>query len=380
MATETARPRPLATAGFLLGTVVTFVTFGLVLWVAIAGLVLGLRPVVVTSGSMAPTIRAGDVVLYEPTAGDASLAPGTVVTFRDPTRGNRLVTHRVVRNEPDGLVTRGDANPSDDGAPVPPSHLVGRGRLLVPYLGLPVVWLRDGAWLAAAAWLLGTAAAAAGALRPPAPSRPTSPAPSGDAAPGRRRPAWRGAIAPVLVLLAAATGAPASAAALTATTTDADNTFATGAWSVVPHHLLADGTTSTVAPTGTDTRLRLDAGATTAWALVATTRPVPLPATTTVEVAVARQGPPAPRTLRASLAFDDGSGGQAVRATDVTIAPGNAHAPVAFVLDTAGLTVPAGVTATLTIANLETTANLRVELCFGGGTCPGSIALPTIYG
>src|SRR4051794_12402926 len=49
---------------------------------------------VVASGSMTPTMRTGDVIVVTPVA-PAGVRVGQVVTFRDPTRHNRIVSHRV---------------------------------------------------------------------------------------------------------------------------------------------------------------------------------------------------------------------------------------------------------------------------------------------
>lgn len=116
--------------------------------------VLALLPVVipgmtsasVTSGSMMPRLRPGDVVI----AVDPGAAPvliGTIIVFEDPLRGD-LVTHRVVGINPDGTyTTKGDANGIVDPAPVPPANVRGVGRWVVPYVGLPSVWAREGSWL-----------------------------------------------------------------------------------------------------------------------------------------------------------------------------------------------------------------------------------------
>src|SRR5687767_8761046 len=56
----------------------------------------GLRPFVVRSGSMAPAIDTGDIVVTRPVTPD-QLGSGDVVTFRDPSRSDALVTHRVVK-------------------------------------------------------------------------------------------------------------------------------------------------------------------------------------------------------------------------------------------------------------------------------------------
>jgi hypothetical protein len=98
--------------------------------------VLGWTPVAITSGSMAPLIRPGDVVVLDP---DAEIAPGSVVTVD---RGPGRVTHRVVSQRADGTwLTRGDANASADREPVHPEDVVGVGRLVVPVIGYPAAVL-----------------------------------------------------------------------------------------------------------------------------------------------------------------------------------------------------------------------------------------------
>lgn len=130
----------------------------LVLWVilgALAALALGQRPVVVTSGSMSPTIAAGDVVLV---MARPRIEPGDIVTFERPGAG--LVTHRVVGTDPSGaLLTKGDANRTMDPTPVSPDDVVGVTRFAVPVVGRPGLWLHDGAWPAFLTWLAATAAA-----------------------------------------------------------------------------------------------------------------------------------------------------------------------------------------------------------------------------
>lgn len=117
----------------------------LVLWVAVPVLAIGWQPVLITSGSMGPTISAGDLILLgEPPAPDEEmLSPGAVITFRDPSDPDALITHRIDDAREDGLYrTRGDANGQPDSSPVAPEDVVGVGRMLVPLIGLPVLWLR----------------------------------------------------------------------------------------------------------------------------------------------------------------------------------------------------------------------------------------------
>jgi signal peptidase len=106
---------------------------GGVLWLAGAGW----SAAVVSSGSMRPAIRPGDVVLTAPARTDRIRA-GSVVTFRKP---GRPMLHRVIGTAAGGrLVTKGDANPVADAAPVPRDAVTGVARWRVPYAGLPVLW------------------------------------------------------------------------------------------------------------------------------------------------------------------------------------------------------------------------------------------------
>jgi signal peptidase I len=73
----------------------------------------GHRLLVVRSGSMAPAIDPGDVLITTMVS-PAAVSRGDVVTFRDSTRSGKLVTHRVVTARPHRggflFLTRGDAN------------------------------------------------------------------------------------------------------------------------------------------------------------------------------------------------------------------------------------------------------------------------------
>lgn len=131
------------TVAELLASFYLWLLLWLVVWAALPALLLGWQPVLITSGSMGPTISPGDVVLLADPPTDGSLAQGTVITFDDPTLPGGLITHRIDGVREDGMYrTRGDANSSPDSDPVPPDAVVGVGRMLVPLVGLPVQWLR----------------------------------------------------------------------------------------------------------------------------------------------------------------------------------------------------------------------------------------------
>jgi len=93
----------------------------------------GLHLVRLETGSMAPTLPAGSVLLLRDVAG-REVSAGDVVTVARP--GHSPVTHRVVEAVPAGegarLVLRGDANGMDD----PEPYLVDRVGLLVA--GVPL--------------------------------------------------------------------------------------------------------------------------------------------------------------------------------------------------------------------------------------------------
>jgi len=119
---------------------------GLAAWGALPAAI-GWHPTTVSSGSMMPRLHVGDVAVSRP-LGDHVPPLSSVLLFHDPDHPDRLRMHRFVRVDDDGLlVTRGDANNADDSSPVPLSAVVGIGTLRVPWIALPITWLREGRWL-----------------------------------------------------------------------------------------------------------------------------------------------------------------------------------------------------------------------------------------
>ncbi|NNE10879.1 MAG: signal peptidase I [Ilumatobacter sp.] len=115
-------------------------------WAVIAPVVFGWSPVAITSASMEPRIATGDIVFVASSDG-RDLEPGTVIVFDDPATDGQL-THRIVDVTADGdYVTRGDANGRLDSTPVPPDEVFGVGRMVLPAIGLPIVWIERAQWL-----------------------------------------------------------------------------------------------------------------------------------------------------------------------------------------------------------------------------------------
>ena len=92
----------------------------------------GNAPLIVLTGSMDPTIKAGDLIVTKKVdAKDVKV--GDVISFFDPEgNGSSIVTHRVIGIEIDetsGEIffrTQGDNNDIADMTPVPERNLVGR--------------------------------------------------------------------------------------------------------------------------------------------------------------------------------------------------------------------------------------------------------------
>ncbi|WP_309714251.1 LamG-like jellyroll fold domain-containing protein [Pseudolysinimonas sp.] len=125
----------------------------------------GWKSTTVMSDSMAPSVRAGDIVVAMPIA-DPTDSIGRVLLVDDPDHPGRLRLHRLVGLTDDGsLTTRGDANPAADSTPIDPSDVHGIAVMRAPALGLPFVWAREGRWeliLATAAIALGLGVIALG--------------------------------------------------------------------------------------------------------------------------------------------------------------------------------------------------------------------------
>ena len=96
---------------------------------------IGYRVFNIVSGSMEPEYSVGDLI-YVKEVDPATIKPGDVITF---VLNEDLVvaTHRVVRvdAEKQRLYTKGDANDTEDGAPVHFKNVIGVPQFAIPSLG-----------------------------------------------------------------------------------------------------------------------------------------------------------------------------------------------------------------------------------------------------
>lgn len=141
-----ATPRGPELARFALGVVASALLVVAALTMLLAtgpGLLPGWRTTVVGSGSMEPALAVGDVVVvteYPPT-GPMLAAPSVVLVERP---GLDPLLHRVLDDDGRTYRTKGDNNPDVDTDRVDPAHVLGVGRLLVPYGGWPALWWQRG--------------------------------------------------------------------------------------------------------------------------------------------------------------------------------------------------------------------------------------------
>lgn len=140
-----------AVAGLVMSYLVTVAALVVVI---VAPAVFGWRPHLAVSGSMRPMFGPGDVVLVAPGQPGRYYEAPAVITYRG---SGGTVTHRVAdtRMEPDGVsyTTKGDANRTADSTRVEHTQVVGAVRLVVPLVGLPVLWAQRHDWVWLILWL-----------------------------------------------------------------------------------------------------------------------------------------------------------------------------------------------------------------------------------
>jgi signal peptidase len=113
----------------------------LILLLFMSAFKLGIQAFVVSSGSMSPAIRSGELVFVR---SSDSYEVGEVITFIDPS--NKYITHRVYEIESDdgevAYITKGDANDAPDVSPVQQSNVRGKVTFHIPLIGYAIAFLR----------------------------------------------------------------------------------------------------------------------------------------------------------------------------------------------------------------------------------------------
>jgi signal peptidase len=98
---------------------------------------------VVQSGSMAPAIKMGSLVIVKP-ANDYKI--GEVITFGPYSKTKAPTTHRIydikVVNGQPVYITKGDANNAPDTREITKRDVVGKVLFSIPYLGYAVAFAK----------------------------------------------------------------------------------------------------------------------------------------------------------------------------------------------------------------------------------------------
>lgn len=95
----------------------------------------------VMTGSMAPSLPPGHILVYQPVNAD-TLKTGDVIAYQPDTNitGGIPITHRVIEvDSNDGhtsqVIVQGDANPAPD-KPVKPGQIIGKMVYYIPFAGM----------------------------------------------------------------------------------------------------------------------------------------------------------------------------------------------------------------------------------------------------
>ena len=98
--------------------------------------IFGIVPYVVLSGSMEPTIETGSVCFINKHTKIESIKEKDVIAFK--MNDGTLVTHRAIKIDDSGIVTKGDNNKVADSNIVNKGNFVGKNLFWIPKVGYVV--------------------------------------------------------------------------------------------------------------------------------------------------------------------------------------------------------------------------------------------------
>ena len=101
---------------------------------------MGIRPYAVVSGSMEPAIHVGSVCIVDMNFPFKNIKAGDVISIKN---GELAVTHRVTAVTSQGLVTKGDANNTEDTGYVTADNYFGKNVYSIPFAGYAVIFLKS---------------------------------------------------------------------------------------------------------------------------------------------------------------------------------------------------------------------------------------------
>ena len=113
--------------------------------------IFGIKPYVVTTGSMVPAIPVYSICFVNEKMPYEQVQIGDIITFR--TNEDIRITHRVTAISDGAYITKGDANNVED-PPVTSEEYIGKTVLVLPKTGIIIMYLHTRAGKLAAVSLI----------------------------------------------------------------------------------------------------------------------------------------------------------------------------------------------------------------------------------
>lgn len=111
----------------------------LLFFLMIMGILFGIRPMIVMSGSMEPEIQTGSLCFVNHKTPMEKVEEGDIITY---SLLDAKITHRVVEKKEQGMLTKGDANPAMDLGIVTKETYYGKVIGHIPKLGYVLFFLK----------------------------------------------------------------------------------------------------------------------------------------------------------------------------------------------------------------------------------------------
>lgn len=94
--------------------------------------IIGYRSYTVLSGSMEPEFYPGDMVITKHKS-KTDIQINDIVTYRD--NDGVVITHRIIKETPEGYITKGDNNNVEDAEILTKDNIIGEVKFSIPKIG-----------------------------------------------------------------------------------------------------------------------------------------------------------------------------------------------------------------------------------------------------
>ena len=114
-------------------------SFIILVMLLVVSYMVGIRELVVVSGSMEPYIKTGSLCIVNTRASISDIDEGDIVTY---SLLDSYITHRAVEVSFNGIITKGDANRVNDIGFVTEDNFQGKVIGHIPYLGYVLFFIK----------------------------------------------------------------------------------------------------------------------------------------------------------------------------------------------------------------------------------------------